>query len=842
MTPSPLRLRVLATRSGAQCVFKMSPAVTHVILDPTKTAHWRNDDSKIHIVRPQWIVDCFHSQKRLDECNYSVVNDFSQQQQQQQSVSIETTRFKNVDSDESAAITRLHAIEMLLNEKLPSSPEAFLNKADYYQYTREGRMCVAKSLLRWRFLSPKPRLTRTSFKGSPFVKYKNTNDAIRYTTIPVIYNKQQLTQQVSTWKLEMTDYLLTHPPAGPTPIHMKDTYTFCHICIDAFFISSSLNALPPNERARLIGAPVIVVANQSTNTEADDRAIIIDCTAAAKQMGVNSGMLTREALELCPNIHILHYDTDAYNIKGQELFRIFAQFSADIMPMNYNEVVLDLSGHVTLSTVDDNNSNCLEFGAQLQQRIAKETGLYCSIGFGDSFLTAQIATKLAGSNGIFSAVSSLCWTFLTNRPLSFLPGVSPEIERQFAEQLGITKCGEILGIPLVDICQVIGIVHARQLVSIMKGQSDDAAKGFFPVRTEINRSSNHKIFLNALESKQIHKKSTESLASKVLKRLSIRTKNIPGQLYSLQDEEHLAKSISPLITELYLRMLRHNLSLTSETQLIVTIQVRQSTSLPHVDQNECSIDHCSISATTEIFTVSASSNPEPDYQILKSATRRCVKDLWSQAQHNLLAMKINCSSNQKINEHNEQKPVSIFKTLPIRRETFNILHEISSTLSYLALHTGAVDDSECSNQELSDSGSSNDAFKEWCEPEKPLDTNADAYNKSISHAGTAIQPLTHYTRAYSMPSRAYEHTCLFSTDVETRVKDYQSAIDVILSRDVPGESNETHKRLLHTALHSFVVQLCYDGDLEGILYLFKKYQFTKETCEYVNNRFSAKIL
>lgn len=814
----------------------MSSAVTHVIFDSTTAAQWSIDDTRIHIVHPQWIVDCFHAHKRLDERNYPATNNRPQQQPVEDNQSGKSERDASRDTSfESTTVARLHAIELLLNEKLPSSPEAFLNNIDYYQFTREGKMCVVKSLLRWRFLPPKIRLSDTSLKRRPAVKYRYINDKTTYGTDQMIYKKQQLDQQMSAWKFEMTDYLLTHPPTGPTPIHLNNVYTLCHVYIDAFFISSSLSVLPSNERTRLIGTPVAIIANNSTNNEADDKAIIIDCTTAAKQMGIEFGMTVKEAFERCPSTHLLRYDTTVYNAKGQGLFKILSQFSKAIMPISYNEAVLDLSGHVDLLT--SNNTN-LEIGIQLQQQIYRETSLYCSLGFGDSLFAAKIATKLAGPNGIFSVLSSTCWTLLASSPLSFLPGISPATEQHFVEQLGITKCGEILGTPLVDLCQIVSVAQAKQLLSIMKGCTNDALKGFFPVATEVNLPRNQKVFLNTLESKQIYKKSMKTLSSKRLKRLTITTRNVPDQMHSLQDEEHLDKSISPLVTELYLRMLRNKLSQTSETKLIIILQLKQSARLQDENQDEFSIDHCHITAATELFNVNASSNPRPDYHVLKSAMQRCIKDLWGQLQQGSFTKATNSSFYRELIE---KKSTHNSKTLSVQQTASNILYAVSSAMSYL-VDTNALDSSEHSSQTLSDNDSLGDDFKESCELEEPLATHLDGYQSSAPRLNRSVQPLIHYTKAYSMPSRAYEHTCLFSTNVETRIRAYQDAITLILSRNLPGESTATRRRLLQAALHSFVVQLCSDGDLEGIIYFHKKYQFTKETHEYVNTRFSARIM
>lgn len=817
----------------------MSSDVTHVILDPMKSPQWSVDDAGIHIVHPQWIVDCFRSNKHLDEHNYLAIDSHPQKRL------VESTRFETVSHDESpnmyaesAAVTRLQAIETLLNEKLPSSPDEFLNKTDYYQYTREGRMHVAKSLLQWRFLRSKSKLTSASFTKHPSLKYKNDSDTTTYKVASFMYKKQHFDQQMSAWKLEMTDYLLTHPPTGPTPIHSKNMYVLCHVYVDAFFISSSLSFLSSSERTRLIGAPAII-ANQSDSKEISDGAIILDCTKAAKQLGIESGMTVREAFERCPTVQLLSYDTKIYNAKGQELFGILGQFSKAIMPVNYNEAVLDLSGHVKLSTTNSSNNSscCLALGLQLQQRVLQETGLHCSLGFGDSFFAAQIATKLAGSNGIFSTTSSICRTLLINRPLSFLPGLSSEIEQQFAEKLGITKCGEILNAQIGDLCQIVSVNQAKQLISILKGYTGDALKEFFPVRAEELQPGARKPFINTLDSKQIHKKSIETLSLKGLKRLSVLTRAIPGQVRSLQHDTSLNNSVSPLITELYLRMLRKNLSLTSETKLTITLQLKQSNPLVNETQDELNTDHYSITASTELFNVTASTTPRPDYHILKSATRRCVKDLWNQIQKNLLPRANRCSSYQELTERK-----FVAKTFPHQQGVFNVLYEVSSTLSHLLMSADVADATDYNSQTILNNDVSNNTFKEQCEPETPLVTDLTGHQDPACHLNESVQSLTHYTRAYSMPSRAYEHTCLFSTDVETRVKAYRDAINLILNRDVPGESNETRKRLLQAALHSFVVQLCSDGDLEGVLYLSKRYQVTKETCDYVNMRFSNKIL
>ena len=208
---------------------------------------------------------------------------------------------------------------------------------------------------------------------------------------------------------------------------------FAHVDMDSFY--ASVEVL---DRPELAGLPVAVGGS------ADRRGVIAAASYPAREFGVRSAMPTARALQLCPQLILLKGRMERYVEISRQVMDILRSVAPAVEPLSLDEAALDLSGCERLYEVDPAapREGWSRFASTLQQRILDETGLWASIGLGETRRIAKIASDFNKPRGLTVVPVGEGPAFLGQLPVERIGGVGP----RFAARLhaaGLHRAGDV---------------------------------------------------------------------------------------------------------------------------------------------------------------------------------------------------------------------------------------------------------------------------------------------------------------------------------------------------------------------------------------------------------------
>ena len=228
---------------------------------------------------------------------------------------------------------------------------------------------------------------------------------------------------------------------------------FAHVDMDAFYASVEIL-----DRPELEGLPVAV------GGPAGQRGVIAAASYPARRFGVRSAMPTALALQLCPQLVLLPGRMERYQQLSRQVMGLLRQFAPAVEPLSLDEATLDLSGCERLY------GDWPRLGLRMQERIYAETGLWCSIGMGETRRIAKIASDLHKPRGLVVIELGSGASFLQSLPVERLWGVGPKLTGQL-HALGLKSAADIARCSRNQLQTALGkrglllhdIVHAREL-------------------------------------------------------------------------------------------------------------------------------------------------------------------------------------------------------------------------------------------------------------------------------------------------------------------------------------------------------------------------------------------
>ncbi|MCK9572544.1 MAG: DNA polymerase IV [Candidatus Omnitrophica bacterium] len=153
-----------------------------------------------------------------------------------------------------------------------------------------------------------------------------------------------------------------------------------HIDMDAFFASIE-QAINP----RLIGKPLVVGSRGSKM-----HTVVCAASYAAKRLGIHSGMSSRDAFKICPNLEFVRADQSKYIWTSSQIFKLLENFN---LPLNYasiDEFQLDLP----------DSQNPVSLGKEIKQQIYSNFKITASVGIAKTWLLAKLASKIDKPDGL----------------------------------------------------------------------------------------------------------------------------------------------------------------------------------------------------------------------------------------------------------------------------------------------------------------------------------------------------------------------------------------------------------------------------------------------------------
>ncbi|MDD5661506.1 MAG: DNA polymerase IV [Candidatus Omnitrophica bacterium] len=195
-----------------------------------------------------------------------------------------------------------------------------------------------------------------------------------------------------------------------------------HLDMDAFFASIE-QAINP----RLKGKPLVVGSRGS-------RMQTVVCAASyeAKALGIHSGMPSREAFAICPDLEFIAADQAKYIWTSEQIFSLIKGYD---LPLNYasiDEFQMDLSGC----------ENPVSLGKEVKEKIYANFNITASVGIAKNWLLAKLASKLNKPNGLTLIDDSNLEQVLRMAPLDKLCGMGGKNGQIFMAQ-GLKTCWDL---------------------------------------------------------------------------------------------------------------------------------------------------------------------------------------------------------------------------------------------------------------------------------------------------------------------------------------------------------------------------------------------------------------
>ncbi|MBL7130794.1 MAG: DNA polymerase IV [Candidatus Omnitrophica bacterium] len=192
-----------------------------------------------------------------------------------------------------------------------------------------------------------------------------------------------------------------------------------HIDMDAFFASIEQVINP-----RLRGRPLIVGSRPS-------RLHTVVCAASyeAKAYGIDSGMPSKEAFQICPNLAFVPAQQSRYIWTSEQILELLKGYSFGVSYTSIDEFQMDIRDTPEPETMAQG----------IQKRIQEAFKITASIGIAKNCLLAKLASKINKPNGIAIITETNLGQILAKVPVQKLCGVGEKLGQVF-DLLGVKTC------------------------------------------------------------------------------------------------------------------------------------------------------------------------------------------------------------------------------------------------------------------------------------------------------------------------------------------------------------------------------------------------------------------
>jgi DNA polymerase-4 len=247
--------------------------------------------------------------------------------------------------------------------------------------------------------------------------------------------------------------------------------SIAHMDCDAFYAS-----VEKRDRPELANLPVIVGGGV--------RGVVTTACYIARTYGPRSAMPMFKARALCPQAVVIKPDFAKYRRESRRIMEKLHRLTPLVQPLSLDEAWMDLSGTEALH----GGFPALVL-ARLQAEIERDVGITVSIGLAPNKFLAKIASDLDKPRGLAVIGAAEAMDFLSQRPVSALPGVGPAFARSL-NKAGFVRVGDLAAADAKDLVRRFGsyglrlheLSHARD----PRGVDPDHARKSISAETTFN--------------------------------------------------------------------------------------------------------------------------------------------------------------------------------------------------------------------------------------------------------------------------------------------------------------------------------------------------------------------
>jgi DNA polymerase IV len=180
-----------------------------------------------------------------------------------------------------------------------------------------------------------------------------------------------------------------------------------HIDMDAFYAS-----VEQRDKPELTGKPIAVGGLPEGRG-----GVVATCSYEARKFGVHSAMLSKRALQLCPQIIFIKPRFDVYKKVSKQVREIFHRYTDIIEPLSLDEAYLDV-------TEDKQKiGSAIDIATLIKKAIKEELNLTASAGISINKFVAKIASDMKKPDGLTFIGPSKVQSFVESLAIEKFYGV-----------------------------------------------------------------------------------------------------------------------------------------------------------------------------------------------------------------------------------------------------------------------------------------------------------------------------------------------------------------------------------------------------------------------------------
>lgn len=252
-----------------------------------------------------------------------------------------------------------------------------------------------------------------------------------------------------------------------------------HLDMDAFYASVEMRDNP-----RLKSLAVAVGGDPGR------RGVIATANYKARKYGVRSAMPSWKAMQLCPDLLIIHPNFDKYKQESRAILEIFHSFTDIIEPLSLDEAYLDVSD------ADAFGGSATLIAKEIRQRIWDERCLTASAGVAPNKFLAKVASDWKKPNGLFVIRPEEVENFVKTLPIEKISGIG-KVTAQKLHLLDIHTCAELQQLDMTQLEENFGS-RAWGLHKLCRGVDDRPVANEW-VRKSLSVESTYQHDLDSLE-------------------------------------------------------------------------------------------------------------------------------------------------------------------------------------------------------------------------------------------------------------------------------------------------------------------------------------------------------
>lgn len=249
-----------------------------------------------------------------------------------------------------------------------------------------------------------------------------------------------------------------------------------HFDLDSFFVSVEILNNPS-----LKDKPVIVGGRE--------RGVVAACSYAARKFGIHSGMPSKKAFQLCPQLIVANSSRAEYSRYSRWVTQIIAAKAPLFEKASIDEFYIDLTGM-------EKFFNSLQWTIDLRKAIMDETQLPISFGLASNKMMAKMATNAAKPNGYLQIPFGKEKEFLAPMTVNKIPGVG-EQTYEALKAIGIYTIKDVSQTKIEELEQRFGKwgidlwnksqgVHDREVSQYHEAKSVSTENTFDENTTDLN--------------------------------------------------------------------------------------------------------------------------------------------------------------------------------------------------------------------------------------------------------------------------------------------------------------------------------------------------------------------